>query len=396
MTGLAELLSQYWIVGAVALLATLVATPLMRHLALANDLVDHPDEPRKRHGRPVAYLGGLAIFCGWLAGVLVFLFGLGGGPVPAAGIEVPIWVLLGAFVIITVGLLDDVTALRPSVKVAGQFIAAACLANQRFIMPGSGESMIVGEMIVVSFAGEFGAQMPAWVSYAVGTMLLCLFVLGGCNAVNLIDGLDGLATGVTAIAALGFLAVAGFILLEEVGAQGRTLDQARFQMALCLALLGGLLGFLLYNFNPAVIFMGDAGAMLLGYLSVAIILLFATVAPQGHRYVLAGVIIFAVPILDTALTMGRRLWTGAPVFRPGPQHSYSQLMRHFSSRGHPLNRRVKLTVMVLYTVGALFAVLGVLTLYQPTLGYVLAAALAAGLVLLATLHRSAVIPEGEA
>ena len=399
---LAELISRFWIIGAIALVVTLVATPVMRALARHNDIVDNPDEPRKRHDQPIAYLGGLGIFSGWLAGVLAFLFGLTGpgfaaGGAAPFGAEVPIWVLLGAFVILIVGLLDDVITLRPGVKLAGQFAAAACLANQRFILPGTGdETMIVGEMVVVSLAGEVGAQIPAWASYGIGTVLLCLFVLGGCNAVNLIDGLDGLATGVTAIATAGFLGIAAFILLRAIEPESPLVPQAEFQLVLCMAMLGGLVGFLCYNFNPASIFMGDAGAMLLGYLCVAIILLFATAAPDGHRYVLAGLVMFTVPILDTALAMGRRLWLGHPVFRPGPHHSYSQLMRYFDGLGLSRGGRVKCTVLVLYAIGLVFAALGVLTLYHPLAGFGLAALAAAGLMVLANLHSSREIQPGEA
>jgi UDP-GlcNAc:undecaprenyl-phosphate GlcNAc-1-phosphate transferase len=149
-------------------------------------------------------------------------------------------------------------------------------------------------------------------------VLTVLTVLAACNATNLIDGLDGLCGGVTGIIALGFLALAAY--LATYGSSN--IDSLR--IALCLAMAGAVLGFLPYNVPPASIFMGDAGSMLLGFFVATMMVLFCQ---EGNgRWFLAALGVFALPILDTALAVVRRLRSGQSILAGDRSHLYDQLV----------------------------------------------------------------------
>lgn len=359
----------------IAFLVAFITTPLVRRLALRYAVVDRPDVRRKMHLEPVAYLGGVSIFLGWMAGLLAAGLVLPGHLMAVVGSVqtlLPLNIIAGAVVILVVGLLDDVFAIGPRYKVAGQLFAAAALANQQVPVAGGGE-VFLGAKLVQDSLGIVGlAALPQMAAYTLGTAVIALFVLGGCNAVNLIDGLDGLATGMTAICILGLLLVG-----LHVATIGVAPPQAAYQpvrIVMCIAMLGALLAFLPYNFNPAVIFMGDAGSLLLGYLVMAIILHFSYVGVYGPIFVMAGLIIFAIPIIDTTLAIVRRKMRGVPISSPDCQHLHHQVLRGFRSLGAGTNLSVKLAVIVMYLLGALFAALGTVLALSRGL-YVLAVAL---------------------
>jgi UDP-GlcNAc:undecaprenyl-phosphate GlcNAc-1-phosphate transferase len=178
--------------------------------------------------------------------------------------------------------------------------------------------------------------------YWAGTAIIAIFVLGACNASNLIDGLDGLLSGVTAIATGALLVVALLMAAMDTG----SLDAAR--IILCLALLGACLGFLPHNFNPATIFLGDTGSLLMGYLTIAIIL---TLGDTGQTHlVVAGLIIYSIPIIDTVLAIVRRKLAGVPMSAPDAQHLHHMLKRSLGVKG---------AVLTLYGLGILFGGLGI-------------------------------------
>lgn len=325
-----------------AIFASIIATPIMRKLAVKNGIIDWPDLKRKAHLAPVAYLGGLGICIGWLVGVVCCFL-------PPINAAFPVEIILGAAAITITGLFDDIYGIRARVKVGGQLFAAAALASVT-LTPG-GDA--VGVELMSAVFSVFGMNPPAQVTYAAGTVIIAFFVLGGCNAVNLIDGLDGLASGVTAIATAGFFIIAGLVALDHVNdAELGVLtlsDTARIVM--CLAILGAIAGFLPYNFNPATIFMGDAGSLLLGYLAMTTILLFADTGGQALKIATACLIVFALPITDTSLAIVRRKIRGQPIFAPDAQHIHHLLRKRGLS--------VKKSVLVMYAMGVLFATLGV-------------------------------------
>lgn len=365
-------------VFAVAFLVTLLATPLMRRLALAHGVIDRPDDLRKQHRVPVAYLGGLAVFLGILAAIVFSYVGVFTGelvafhpsrflgsvkpPVDAEPVVadplhamVPFSVLLGVFIITLVGLIDDVAGIQPRLKIGGQLIAAAALAADDVgVRVANGFLAPLGRLIGnehLLFHIPLPVELPIAGSsirldlvYWTGTAVIALFVLGACNASNLIDGLDGLCTGLHGIAAAGLLLVALTLAMRDDGPR----DAQR--IVLCLALLGACLGFLPHNFNPASIFLGDCGSMLLGFCTIVIVLTLGGEHGFTHM-VLAGLVIYAIPIVDTVLAIVRRKLEGRAVSVADDQHLHHMLRRTLGVKG---------AVFTLYGIGTGCAAIGVM------------------------------------
>jgi len=290
------------------------------------------------------------VFLGWATGVLISYNTAPHSSTPQmvmSSVHFPMSIILGALLITVVGLIDDVYGVSPRVKVGGQLIAAAMLAGDTV-----GTNLARGLFISMGDSWGFDPmQIPMFdqITYWLGALLVVVFVVGGCNAANLLDGLDGLAGGVTAIVAAGltFIAVAlAMGLYANHGAYSLINDPIR--VVTCLALLGAVLGFLPYNFHPANIFMGDTGSMLLGFLCVSTIMLFAE--RGDSRLVMAALIVFAVPIIDTSMAIIRRKSKGQPIFSPDNYHLHHQLTRAGFS--------VRQSVVMLYLMALGFAALG--------------------------------------
>ena len=345
-----ELLNSYALVFIMAFVVTLIATPLVRKSAIALDIIDHPDAGRKEHKFPIAYLGGFAVFLGIILALGASYMIVDG---PAGQLApVPVSVLVGILAITFTGLADDIWKWDARLKIAGQLVAAAALAIED-IGTRVAEGVLVpifGDPETVLFHVAGLAIASGDVYYWTGTALIAMFVLGGCNAANLIDGLDGLLTGTSAIMATGLLVLC--MMMAAQGVAGDPFESlAGVRIVLCLALLGGMLGFLPWNFNPAIIFLGDCGSLLIGYLFVVIILM---LGEQGDTHlVLAGLIIFALPIMDTALAIVRRKLAGLPMSAPDANHIHHLLKRAFDGR-------VKSAVLALYAIALIFAILGVM------------------------------------
>lgn len=337
MTGGAMVSAYIWVLG-LAFAVSLLTTPIMRRLAQANGIVDLPDARRKNHAAPVAYLGGVAILFGWMGGAMLAYSGVLG----EIALGMPVSILIGAVAICLTGVIDDVYGIRARVKIGGQLIAAAALAHQ-----GVGVILAQAAFDLI----HLGDILPYWFVYVVGSVgLIAVMVIGGCNSLNLIDGLDGLSSGVTAIASIGFLAIAVIYATRnpEVPA-----DQHAARIILSLATLGAVLGFLPYNFRPASIFMGDAGSLLLGYLCVANMLLYGQQSSWVPLLmVTACLIVFALPITDTTLAIFRRALAGQNIFAPDSMHIHHMLRRSGLSVVH--------SVLVMYAAGAVFAAIGVM------------------------------------
>jgi len=333
------LLNSYAIVFIVAFIVTLLMTPLVRQIALRANIIDRPDADRKIHKYPVAYLGGMAVFAGLIAAITVSYFVVDG--VADSYLGVPFAVLLGMTAITFTGLADDLWGWDPRLKIAGQLVAAAALANQHI-----GVKLAAGLLKpLAQWAPVLGNEH---LIYWAGTAVIAIFVLGGCNAANLLDGLDGLLSGVVAVVVIGLLCVSLLMAIHPVGdADAPTLAGAR--IVLCLAVLGAALGFLPHNFNPASIFLGDCGSHLLGYSCVVIILMFGEMG-QTHL-VFAGLIIFSVPIIDTTLAIIRRWLAGRPMSVGDDQHMHHQIKRALGS--------VQRAVFAMYGITTVFAVVGV-------------------------------------
>jgi UDP-GlcNAc:undecaprenyl-phosphate GlcNAc-1-phosphate transferase len=348
-----DLLNSYAVVFIAAFVVALLVTPLVRRLALRADVTDQPDDERKLHRYPVAYLGGVAVFLGLIAAVAVSYVYMDG--IAAQYRHVPFAVVLGMVVIMFTGLADDVWGWHPRLKVAGQLVAAAALAYwdvgvrvaAGILGPAAAwlDPLLGSENLVFTVPLFGGDALAIDLIYWTGTAIIAVFVLGGCNAANLLDGLDGLLSGVVGVVALGLLCISVLMALEP-RAGPDSLAGAR--IVLCLALLGAVLGFLPHNFNPATIFLGDCGSHLLGYVCVVIILM---LGEHGQTHlVFAGLIVFSVPIIDTTLAIIRRLLAKTPMSAADDQHVHHQLRRALG---------VTRAVFSIYGISFAFAALGV-------------------------------------
>jgi UDP-GlcNAc:undecaprenyl-phosphate GlcNAc-1-phosphate transferase len=194
-----------------------------------------------------------------------------------------------------------------------------------------------------------------WVVYGVplfSGVVVVGVIISTCNSTNLLDGLDGLCSGVTGVMSVGYLILA--VYLAGSAFQDPMLDPVR--ITLSLALLGAVLGFLPFNFNPASIFMGDTGSMFLGYMCGTMILLFG----QFHsiRWFLAAIIMFGLPMMDTLLAIVRRKLNGKPIFSPDSNHFHHFLIRQ--------GLTVRRAVLLSYGVAAVFVSFGLVIVFIPT------------------------------
>ena len=325
-----------------SLLITLLLTPVFRALAISLGVYDMPDQRLKPHSRPIPYLGGLAMFLGVAAPLAVVSWS---GQTEHSR---SLWaVLAGLTIIVTAGLLDDLVSLRPYQKIIAQVAAALVLVAGGVIFRG------------VSFQIGGVQWMPNSppLLLSIGVMFQVFLVVAACNATNLLDGLDGLCGGVTAIIAVGFLLLATSIAGWHMWGHAPSYQFSTLIIAISLALLGAALGFLPYNFNPASIFMGDAGSMLMGFVCATLMIMFSE--RQGMlKWFVGALFIFGLPIFDTALAYARRKLNGRPVFQGDRSHFYDQLV----DRG----LTVRQTVLICYGLALFFAILGVGIIFMRT------------------------------
>ena len=365
-----SLLVNYMPVLVVSYLTVLVLTPVFRRIALDSGVVDSPDDARKVHKQATPYLGGLAVFFGILLGITVSYLLLANEPADYR--PLPLSIIGGMIAITFTGLADDVWGWDPRLKIAGQLVAAALLAvNDIGTQVAAGLFSYLFGMPIIEFMIPFPfIDIPVDLTYWMGTLIIAMFVLGGCNASNLIDGLDGLLSGTVAIISLGLLilslvmaasltasdldVISRYIPDDIVDNEGATLSGAR--ITLCLALIGAALGFLPHNFNPATIFLGDCGSLLLGYCCVVVILM---LGEQGQTHlVLAGLLIFGVPIIDTILAIFRRKVQGLSMSAPDAGHLHHVLKSSFGG----VKRAVLAVYGIEFVMASIGVVLGILSL----------------------------------
>jgi len=360
-----DVLSPYIYVFYAAFLVSYLFTPVMRTVATYYGIIDEPDSLRKMHSTPVAYLGGVAVFLGWIAGLALsqFLHLHRKDPGLLPHVHVRFSIVVGACVIVILGLWDDIRRINPWVKIGGQVFAAICLLIEgvglRCLQPllnpiGVRIQNVLGPN-VLSTLGMAQSPEPFFANWLI-IVLSSAFVVGivvfCCNATNLMDGLDGLCGGVTAIIAAGFLFLAVHMAMFGGGINS---NWDALRVVLGLALLGALLGFVPYNFNPASIFMGDTGSMFLGFSCATTLILMLQERP---KWFLASMVIFALPVLDTVLALARRYVNGRPIFSADKFHFHHQLV------GRGLS--VKKTVLISYTLAIGFALLGSAIVFMRT------------------------------
>jgi UDP-GlcNAc:undecaprenyl-phosphate GlcNAc-1-phosphate transferase len=301
----------YLVVVVVAGVVTFGVTPVVRRVAVRIGAVVRPDE-RRVHERPTPTLGGVAMFAGLLAGVGT-AWGMGSFDEVFAGNTEPLGLVVAAAIILLVGVIDDIVEVSAPAKVAGTVLAASVLVL-------SGVSML---NFRIPFAGIV-VLSPDW-SYLISV----LWVLGMVQAVNLIDGLDGLAAGIVAIAA-GTFFVYSLRLTDEGLLAASTLAPL-----VSIVVVGMCAGFLPWNRHPARIFMGDGGALMLGLLMAAATMMVGGRTDQefsGQTFfffapLFIPLLILGVPILDTAWAIVRRAANRQGVATADKDHLHHRLMR---------------------------------------------------------------------
>lgn len=325
----------YMLIFLTALLLAVWGTPAARWIAPRLGFIDLPSA-RRVHQRPTPRLGGAAMYLAALVALWVFR--------ERFNIHQTVGILLGATLVSFFGLWDDHRSLRPALKLLGQFGAAGIL------------------MLTDVRVGVFPYE---WLNIAI----TLIWVVGITNAMNLLDNMDGLSGGVGAVASAFFLLLAAMNGQYLVG-------------ALSAALLGACIGFLVYNLNPASIFMGDAGALFLGFMlaAVGIKLRF----PENVNIVtwMVPVLVLGVPIFDTTLVVVSRLLRGVnPFTTPGQDHTSHRLV----SMGFTQRE----AVMILYLVGGALGLLAIFVTQATILeGYVVGGIVVlAGVVVLVALER---------
>ena len=306
---------------------TYTTTPLVRKLAFRVGAIDIPKDERRMHSKPIPTMGGLAIFVAFAFGVLAFV----------DLDSTYVGLLIGALMIIILGIFDDIYDLKPYIKLLGQICAALVVCFSGVVL----EKITWFDQIV--FFGNWAIPITV------------LWIVAVTNTINLIDGLDGLACGIVAISSFALLAVS----LLSAGNPTVTVVAA--------VLAGACLGFLPYNLNPAKIFMGDAGAMFLGFI-------LSVISIQGFFKVNAVVsfgipfLVLGLPIVDTAFAIIRRLVKGQHPFRADRKHLHHRLI--------DMGLNQKQSVSLLYAISALLAIAAVLFAEREFTGAVLVLVLA--------------------
>jgi UDP-GlcNAc:undecaprenyl-phosphate GlcNAc-1-phosphate transferase len=289
-----------------AFITVILVTPFVIQLAYLIGATDKPNS-RKVHTKEMPRLGGLAIFLGVLVGY--FVSGLYNEKLTA--------ISLGALVILFTGILDDKFEISPKLKLLGQLLAA-------FLIILSGLTITILE---IPFVGVFDVGL---LSYP----LTILWIVGITNAINLIDGLDGLAAGVSCIA------IATISIMAFMG--GKVLI-----LTLSFIILASTIGFLFYNFNPAKIFMGDTGSLFLGY-SISVLSLLGLYKSVTLFSFVIPILILGVPIFDTLFAIIRRIVNKRPISSPDKGHIHHRLLS--------LGLSHRMTVILIYCLSAVFSV----------------------------------------
>lgn len=318
----------YWLCAMTFVLAALscaIVTPLVRRMAFAVGVFDEPNDDRRVHTQPTPRLGGVAIFIGFMLALFAMLdVALNNNFVIHHWLGTPdlakiIGLLFGATLMLGIGLWDDIMGMRPQTKFLAQFLVALM--------------MIVLYNFTIS-----GFSLPRFGYISIGLFAIpfsLFWYLGMINAINFMDGLDGLVTGVALIASLTMVIVSWW--------------HHEYLVAITMCALGGAAaGFLPFNYNPARIFMGDGGSLFIGFV-------LASAAVMGTEKVAVGIsllvplLVLALPILDTARVIVQRLGKRAPLFDADRSHMHHRLL----DVGLSQRQVVTLIYLVCFILGAI-------------------------------------------
>ena len=319
-----DYLDQIFLMVVTTFLFTAFIIPFTNKIAEHIGAIDIPNDERRVHNKPIPKLGGLGIFAGFLLGYM--LFGIQSIQMNS--------ILIGSFIIIIYGIIDDIKTLDAKYELLGQLIAASTIVFYGQIL--------LSEITIFGSTFEFGIF-----AYPI----TIFFILGCTNVIRLIDGIDGLSSGLSSIFYLTIGIIAFF--------QGRV---QTLEITLTFIMLGAAAGFLVHNFHPAKLFAGESGSAFMGF-TIAIISLL------GYKgtlltSMLVPILILGVPILDTLFAIIRRKLKGKPIFEADKEHLHHQFMKmNFSQRK---------SVLIIYAVDILFSIASILyVLKDPYFGIVL-------------------------
>jgi len=290
---------------AVALIVAFFATPIVRKIAVKSGAVNIPNDSRRIHKKPMALMGGLAIIAGFVLAA-TYSFATKDLKSFAEYLTKPetLGIIAGVLIIIILGIIDDIKALRARIKFPVQLIAA-------IIVVSTGT-----RITTISKPFQTTVAIHPSMMYILGDILAyvisILWIVGMTNAINLIDGLDGLAAGVSGIAAITLYIVSVIRRQDDIA-------------IIAVSLVGAIAGFLPYNFNPAKIFMGDTGATFLGFI-LAIISIEGTMKSVTALAVAIPILVLGLPIFDTMFAIVRRLLNGKPIADADRGHLHHRLL----------------------------------------------------------------------
>ncbi len=301
--------------AALSFAISLAMTPQVKRFAEAIGAMDVPKDERRVHNHPIPRMGGLAIFMGFLASILIF-----------SEMDTKIMgMLIGATIIVGMGAVDDIVSLNAWVKLGVQVVAALVVIRCGVVFDAISNPNVLSDTMTISVG---------WLAIP----LTLLWIVGCTNAVNLIDGLDGLAVGVSAISSLTMLVVSLFVSEPTVA-------------VVLGALTGACLGFIPYNLNPAKIFMGDVGSQFLGFV-LAVMSMIGLFKLHTLITFLVPLMALAIPLADTTFAFCRRILHGQSPFHADKGHFHHRLLA--------MGLNQKQAVAVLYGISAVLGLLAVL------------------------------------
>lgn len=303
------MITNLWLLSAVTIASALLLTPIVIKIAFQFGFIDQP-EARKVHSKPMPRIGGLAVFVA--VGIGFLLSDIVDAKVTG--------ILVGAVIILITGLIDDRYQIKALYKLGGQMLAVVAVI-------GSGLSI---EILSVPGVGKFELGI-------FGVAFTFIWMIGIINAINLIDGLDGLATGVSIIIFATFAYMAFAAGTELI-------------LTFSILLMSAGLGFLVYNFNPAKIFLGDTGSMFFGY-GIAVLSVLGLYKSVALFSLIVPILILGVPVFDTLFAIIRRRVKGTPVYLPDKAHLHHRLLQTGLSH--------KRSVLSIYGISILFGLLAI-------------------------------------
>lgn len=317
-------MTNYIIAFLSALFISFLMTPLARRLAFKVGALDVPKENRKIHKKPMPYFGGLAIYISIIACMFVYM----------EHTETNIYIIIGATIIVLTGVIDDMYGMPAKIKLVMQIIVALLA--------------IKGGVLIHFITNPLSETGMSYLLNWLSVPITIIWIVGITNTINLIDGLDGLASGVASIAAT--------TLLFSAAIKGHY-----FIVMQCAIIAGASLGFLPFNFNPAKIFMGDTGALLLGYM-LAVTSVLGMVKSVAAVALIIPIFALGLPIFDTTCAIIRRYLNKKPIMEADKDHLHHKLM------GKGLNQRQ--TVLVMYFISMMLGIAAVIIAdAEPATGY---------------------------